>query len=153
MIESLGTPAVLIFIGAFISAAGAMWAAQRQAISEKELRQKSDEVAELNKQIALSITGGDSFAYLIPTRVAPNAAVLTLVHQGKYPLYDLHIRIVDLEKWAQHKHFSLLDVQKDEIHLSIGNVAANQARILGPMQINSDFTRWNIFFSARNGFC
>jgi len=56
MIENLGAPAVLMLIGALISAAGAIWAAQQQTISEKELRQKSDEIAELNKQIASSIT-------------------------------------------------------------------------------------------------
>lgn len=155
MIEIAGAPAVLMLVGAIISAVGALWAAQQQATSERELRQKSDEIAELNKQIALSITGGDSFAYLIPIRLGVSTSSLAIIHRGEYPLYDLTLRVVDLEKWKardRQKPISFFDMQRDEIRLDIGNVAANQARVVGPMQIDSDSLRWNIFFSARNGF-
>ena len=153
MIENLGTPAVVMLIGALISAAGAILAAQQQAISEKELRQKSDEIAELNRQIASSITGGDSFAYIVPMFL-DNSIVLSVIHQGKHPLYDLDVRIVDLFRFEKmvKQNYSWSDMQRDEIHIRIGNIAPGQANMLQPIQVHAEPIRWNIFFSARNGF-
>jgi gas vesicle protein len=63
MLRHLG-PASVIFIGVIISALGALWAARQQAKSAEALRNKSDEIAALNREIAQSIIGGDSFCYL-----------------------------------------------------------------------------------------
>lgn len=71
----MSTPAILVLIGAVLSAVGGFWAASRQqraAIAaaeqrsefERELRAKSDEIAALNRQIASSVTGGDSYPYV-----------------------------------------------------------------------------------------
>jgi hypothetical protein len=135
----------LVFLGAIVSILGAFSASSQQTANEQR-------VAELNEYIASSITGGNSFAYIGFPLVAPSTYGLTIIHQGKYPLYDLGIRIVDLAKWERKQPRSLYDLQKDEQHLNIGNLAASQASVLGPVQIDSDFTRWNIFFSARNGY-
>lgn len=135
----------LVFLGATISILGAFWASSQQTANEKR-------IAELNEEIASSITGGNSFAYITSSLVAPSTNGLVLVHQGEYPLYDLNIRIVDLARWESKQARSLLELQKDEQHLNIGNLAPSQARVLGPVQIDSDVTRWNIFFGARNGF-
>lgn len=58
-------PMVLVFVGAILSAAGAFWTAARQVQSanqraefEKALREKTDEINELNKQIAANVTVG-----------------------------------------------------------------------------------------------
>jgi hypothetical protein len=52
-------------------------------------------------------TGGESFAYLNPTFMGlstPTGDVVTvfLKHQGWYPLYDLIIRVIDIEKFHEH---------------------------------------------------
>ena len=58
----------------------------------------SGKTAEITKQIASSMTGSASFAYIIPTFFDPthNSPMLTLVHRGEYPLYDLTVRILDM---------------------------------------------------------
>lgn len=155
ILQHFASPAILILVGALISAGGAVLAAYQQSLSEKQLRQKSEEIAELNKRIAQSITGGDSFAYITPTFLmgSSKSALLTLVHQGEYPLYDLNIRIVDLDKFEKVKQrYSLQDMQKDEMHFSVSNLAPNEASFLSRVHIQSNTMRWNIFFSARNGF-
>lgn len=117
---------------------------------------KSEEITELKNQIASSITGGNSFAYIIPTFFNPthNSPMLTLVHQGEYPLYDLTVRIVDIAKFdkivGQNNSFS--EKLREEVQLSISNIAPNQARMLKTVQLDSGSLRWNLFFSARNGF-
>jgi hypothetical protein len=137
-------------------AVGGIWAAYKQTISEKALREKSEEIAELNKSIARSITGGDSFAYLLPIfqKGSYNAPLLTAVHHGDYPLYDLNARIVDLDKFEKMTahEYSFNEIQKNEQYRKIGNLAPSRSIMLGSVQINGTQLRWNIFFNARNGF-
>src|SRR5262245_49338891 len=109
--EYLSLPMILLLLGAILSAAGAFIATYKQnrekaqsaiqrAQFESELRAKSDEIAELNRTIAKSITGGDSYCYLRLANLHSQGALLNLIHQGKYPLYDISIRIVDLQNAA-----------------------------------------------------
>jgi hypothetical protein len=57
-------PAGLIFLGVLISAVGAFWAAIQQTDFERELRARSDRIAELSQDALHSVTGGDSFCYI-----------------------------------------------------------------------------------------
>jgi cell division protein FtsB len=70
------------------------------AVLNRSIAAKSDAIAELNRDIAGMVTGGDSYCYFWITRIKsrPDFAGLTLHHQGKYPLYNLKIKIVDVEK-------------------------------------------------------
>jgi cell division protein FtsB len=70
----------------------------------EEVAKISQEIAELaktnanlNKEIAGSLTGGDSFCYLmpIPSFTEADTLALNLHHFGKYPMYDVHIEIWD----------------------------------------------------------
>ena len=117
---------------------------------------KSGETAEINKQMASSLTGGASFAYIVPRFFDPthNSPMLTLVHQGEYPLYDLTVRILDMatfDKMVRHNN-SYSDKLREEVQLSISNIAPNQANMLKTVQLGRGSLRWNLFFSARNGF-
>lgn len=53
--------------------------------------------ANLNKEIAGSLTGGDSFCYLmpLPSFTEINSLAFKLNHFGKYPMYDVHITVRD----------------------------------------------------------
>jgi hypothetical protein len=85
-------PALLTFAGAIIAAAGIFWAALNNAASQKEIlrlnrqvTEKSDQIAKLNEQIVDLVTGGDSFIYLdcIPRQ---NLPFLVLIHKrGEFP--------------------------------------------------------------------
>ncbi len=154
-----GGPAVLIFIGILISAAGALWAEKQKSGSERELKQKNEEIGKLSRKIAYSVTGGDSFCYLafsLPDDGSINA-MLTAVHKGEFPLYDVSVRIVDLDKFDKHikeqAKLTLGGIQKVQTNINIGNIPALQAVTLGPWALSqSGEVRYNIFISARNGF-
>ena len=117
---------------------------------------KSEEITELKNQIASSITGSNSFAYIVPTFFDPthNSPMLTLVHRGKYPLYDLTVRILDMATFDNmaRQNNSYSDKLREEVQLSISNIAPNQASMLKTVQLGGAPLRWNLFFSARNGF-
>ena len=117
---------------------------------------KRGENAEINKQIASSITGGVSFAYIIPTFFDPthNSPMLTLVHRGEYPLYDLTVRILDMATFDNRvrQNNSYSDRLREEVQLGISNIAPNQTSMVKTVQLGTDPLRWNLYFSARNGF-
>ncbi|HEY6289833.1 MAG TPA: hypothetical protein VIW48_10325 [Nitrospiraceae bacterium] len=117
---------------------------------------KRGETTEINKPIASSVTEGASFAYIVPTFFDPthNSPMLTLVHQGAYPLYDLTARILDMATFDNmvRQNNSYSDKLREEVQLSISNIAPNQANMLKTVQLGNDPLKWNLFFSARNGF-
>jgi hypothetical protein len=116
----------------------------------------SGKTAEINKQIASSMTGSASFAYIVPTFFDPthNSPMLTLVHQGEYPLYDLTVRILDMATFDSlgRQNNSYSDKLREEVQLRISNIAPNQTSLLKTVQLDSDPLKWNLFFSARTGF-
>jgi len=63
----------------------------------QEIAELANTNANLNKEIAGSLTGGDSFCYLIPVAsfTEANTLAFNLNHSGKYPMYDVHIEIWD----------------------------------------------------------
>lgn len=68
-----------MLVGAILSAIGAVWAAQQKAHFERGMREKTEEISKLNKQLMDVIVGGDSFCYLVMGSINPqsNAALLT----------------------------------------------------------------------------
>lgn len=112
---------VLIALGTAFTIIG------QQKINDKSntlLQSKSDKIAELsqqniqlsselsktNKEIAATVTGGDSFCYLFPSPSFGklNTIDFNLQHMGKYPVYDAFIRVWDsscLEKIEYGKIF------------------------------------------------
>jgi hypothetical protein len=109
----LTLPTLLVLAGAILSAVGAFVAtvsqnqeklrsATQRAQFESELRAKSDEIASLNREIAASITGGDSFPiamYIPPIALAindPNVLSVAIRVEGKYPLFDAEFEHQDI---------------------------------------------------------
>jgi len=151
----------LMFIAALIGAAGALWAAREQTVSERELKKKNEEIVELSRQIAYSLTGGNSYCYLVFS-LHPESplARLNIVHAGQFPLYDVSVRIVDLDKFEtvvkskarSNYRLTYADLEEAQQAFTIGNVKPGQAGDLGdwPMPKSRE-ARYNVFFSARNG--
>jgi len=128
---------------------------------QKTILDLSKQNSELSLQLAHStqslygnLTGGDSFCELIIKPINATQADLTLVTHGNYPLYELSLRIVDLDLFSKVEIKTLDDMAKTQAILEIGNIQANSAKLLG--QLNSDFSKdyasFNIFYNARNGF-
>lgn len=147
MINYISTPSILIAIGSILVVIGGFWASLEQSAYKEKLSSKNEEIIGLNNQINYSITGGDSYSYLsINKSDKGNKLSTVIVHSGDYPLYDLTLRIVDLDK------FGKISGYWGEV-LNIGNLPAGMARTL---EYKIDFSnrklaRLNIFISARNG--
>ena len=153
IIDAMGGPTILVFVGALLSAVGAVWAGIDQNKNSRKLDEKNEEIARLSREIANSVTGGPTVCYLAPMGGSPN--IVTLVSSGDFPLYDVSVRIVDLELFEAKKNepFTLDSIRKNEVSLDLGGMPPKSARILGPLlQLSGETRRWNIFFSARNGF-
>jgi hypothetical protein len=59
--------------------------------------QLNSELKKINQEIAATVTGGDSFCYLSPTTsfTEMNTLLFNLSNDGKYPVYDLNIKVWD----------------------------------------------------------
>lgn len=67
-----------------------------------EIVDKSNKIEELNDFILSSVTGGDSYCYLLPMLDEMSGVDrFILKHEGKYPVYDIQIRILDKTMLAQ----------------------------------------------------
>jgi hypothetical protein len=142
----LGGPNEIILLAAVIGAAGALWAAVQAAA-------KSEEIASLHRRVAETVTGGDAWCHIVLSPTGRNDAVLTVVHQGEYPLYDVTARVVDLDEFdSQREALSFEQIAEGTFTIDIGNLAPNSASLMGHWTIPDRELRWNIFFAARNGF-
>jgi hypothetical protein len=104
-IGELWGPSGLILLAALLGAIGVFWAETRKNFAERQLREKSDKIAELNEKVAGLVTGGDSFCYFQIGSLDPatNRGILVALSSGQYPLYEVTARIVDLQKMDAKK--------------------------------------------------
>jgi hypothetical protein len=148
-------PSGLILIGAILCAFGALWTSYQQSRFERDLRLKSDEIVELQRNMIQSVIGGDSFCYITVVSINNQAdvGILTVIHQGDHPIYDINARIVDLEQIEKNgDNVNLQIMQQAESSISIGNMIPNTASAFGSFPLGSTKSKsLNIFFSARNG--
>ncbi len=156
-------PSVAIFIGLILTAVGGFSATrlqnQHQIEYEGQLRMRSDEIADLNREIAGRVTGGDGYCYFEISR-APKGddLFLVLAPHGKYPLYDVEFRLVDVQLFEQiADDIEAGDFEKlseSEIKRHIGTLPPKQARMQGRLWLPSDrdYYAYNVFMGARNGF-
>lgn len=177
-------PAALVFIGDLKDQS-----AQREKISEltngnakllsridalrddnteayKELAKKSDKIADLNRDIAGIVSGGDSYCSVAASMPdSKNRIRLIAESEGKYPVYDVTIEIVDVEKTSA----IMQKLTKEEIFdaLSEGTIETFQARTIlrlgtmGPHKMadlgaiklsDTNKQTFSIIVTARNGF-
>jgi hypothetical protein len=167
--NNIGGPAIVIFIGVVISAVGALWATMQQTASEQELRQKNEEIAKLNRKIADSITGGDSYCYFFIGRPGhkSNIVDLMLMSKGEYPLYDVSVKIDDVEKLLKlvREKQQSGDMPYDSITttnvalskaskvINVGNIGPSQFALMSGLVLPKDRDKqsYNIYITSRNG--
>jgi hypothetical protein len=167
-IDRLDGPTIVVFIGALTSAIGVLWFSAERIRSQRELRQMSEriaakneeiaaqsqEIAALNREIKDSVIGGDSFCYVVLSNLSARTALLGVIHQGQYPVYDVGIRIVDLEKYDRlGGTITLEKMAQTDTRLNVGNLGPSQTAMWLSWPLpDADQQRYNIFISARNGF-
>ncbi len=148
---------IMILFGALISAGGALWSSGERTKFERELRDRSDEIASLNREIAASVTGGESFCYLAMASLGvaeTNTAILTIVQQGEYPLYDISVNIMDLQAFRRANEAGQIEqMGQYQTNLQVGNMSSGSAMPIANWQLpDTNEQDYNIFFNARNGF-
>ncbi len=135
--------ALVAFIGGLVSAWGGVMA--------------SSEAAKLNQQVLGSISGGDSFAYLkfIFQGNDPDRPLVVVIHQGRYPLYDVSVRIVDQDKWNKigRVDSSLEALRQAEAYLQVGNLPPKRVHLPRQRWLmpNRQQVNYLVEISARNG--
>lgn len=168
---NIGTPALLSLIGALLAAIGAFVssaesnrqqnkaeAAQKLALSKSDeisqlaetIANQAEENAKLSKQIIGLTSGGESFTYLSFTKMGDYWHPVVL-HKGDFPLFEVNVRIVDLQELEAIQSPSLESVNRHffEIDsLPVGQAHIHQALRFKIENANRSF---NVFFSARNG--
>jgi hypothetical protein len=116
-------PAALSVFGALIAAIGAFFATQQQGQQqvayEKLLRQRTDEIVDLNKKLADksdniaamtqtsldAVTGGDTFCYLeLSDSLETGTVVFHVSVEGKHPLFDVTMTVTDQNAMAGVMH-------------------------------------------------
>ena len=159
---------VIVLIGAFLSALGSFLVLARQSRisegirtqveenlrrTEENLKQTHEVITRIEKTIA-HITGGDSFCYVVLANFTANTALLGVIHDGQYPLYDVDIRIHDLEKAARLSGMSISErLAQTDTKWKVGNLGPRQSIMLQGWELPAaDHQDYNIFISARNGF-
>ena len=156
MLQMLWGPSSLILIGVFLSAIGALWASQQQGEFERHLREKNEEIAQLNREVVNFVTGGKSFLYMAVSSIDPqsNMGLLTFLHSGEHPMFNVAARIVDLEEFEKLKdNISIHNFQQAATNIAIGDFAKRAAIVQGQFSLGKgDKRNFNIFFSARNGW-
>jgi len=122
---------------------------------EKNIQETLSKLEKTAVQLAGHITGGNSICYLHGPQ--PNGNIWTsllIIHQGEHPLYDVAMRIFDVDKFELHKsNLNAVPASAYEQSHVIGNLIPNHARFF-PLSLDlggNSVKKFNIFFTARNG--
>ena len=151
LIDNLGWPTVLIFLGGLLTLVGGVWSAIEKTRKENELSKNTFKIQE-------TLTSAESFCYLLPSGVEMNPLALKflLIHKGDNPIYDLNIRIALLEehealRTAKGKE-TQGDSEKIDQNLEIGNVGIDKIIIL-PKKMLPDYPKYtfDIYFEHLHG--
>lgn len=102
-----------------------------------------------------NLTGGDSFAYVAPINFDSGlgTARLAVIHQGRYPLLDLTVEVIDLDKaMAGWKKPSMeRSINEERVQIPIGNLSPSLSVSLFEINVNNHRSGFTIVMRARNG--
>lgn len=122
-----------------------------------KLLHQNDVISGLAEKSVNSVMGGTGYCYLVHYPPDDDSGTFTVVQQGEFPIYEIHVRALDMTSLnAIEKHPST-DSAKQTPELAtlfdIPSMAPGTANI-GTVHIpirHTDQQDYNIFFSARNG--
>ncbi len=140
----------VIFLSSLIAALAAFVESRDQAAFEQELRERTD-------RIVANITGGESFCYVNASNAfAPRyIGVLFAMHEGSEPLYDVSIKVLDLDAFDSLKPMgsSLLRFRQSELRFDPGTLIPQHAEMLNEAFSLGDGNSRRFFVTvvSRNG--
>ena len=113
-------------------------------------------VLDLSKKNLDAITGGDSFCYIYMS-LERNGVPLYLNHYGRNHLFEVYVRVVDLDGFDRAVKAGRLFEDQNQYQSQFGPIPSLQrgtAKPLAtypPLATDADYKRYNVFIMARNG--
>lgn len=138
---SIALVVIVVIVGAFVSAAGALMSSGERAKHERE-------IAKVSKDTLYSVTGGDSFCYVL---IAGQGWII--IQKGDYPVYDVSVRITYLRGFQREVAAGVINpLGPHTTNLTVENLRPGGSVIMGKRQPQDDIKQgYNVFISARNG--
>jgi hypothetical protein len=136
MIDKILNPFVLAALGGVIVIVATYWSSvnkqntDTEIISlQRQLQEKTEKINVLTQQQLDMITGGDSYPILSPEfDISGNFVQFTVFNEGKSPLYDVTVEIVELDKNDFPKYIKIGDI-------GIGRARENVYKVIIPDNI------------------
>lgn len=122
---------LFIIVGIILIGYGTILNAVKQSKVENDLleslranSQLDEEIASISKKSFATITGGDSYIVVMPTFLSKEREHVSLVvtSYGDYPLYDVKIEIIDIDKENQIENQFTLEEKKENPGLVVGQL-------------------------------
>lgn len=136
---------LFVLIGAAFAALGTYFNYLDQAKNQNLLNQKNEEIIRLTQNALASVTGGSNFPFLDILQRDTDQLALCVGSGDLFPLYDICVRIVDLDTAEKSQDI----IGKSVV---VGDLPANSAYPVGMLTVvGMNAVRLNVFFSARNG--
>jgi hypothetical protein len=122
-----------------------------KAKTEENVR-LSNRITDLTETAIKTVTGGDSFCYL-HIMVGEDGLYPTVLSQGRYPLYDLSLRLWDPEEWKNTPPLLGSTLSKVSTETSrLGTLPSKDYISLGRLPLPAGAEKqYAAEFSARNG--
>ena len=90
---------VCIFLSGLLVVFSGIYSGYEGQKTSKLLQSKTDKIVILSEKNVGSLTGGDSYVYLMPfIPVGSDMIQFSIVHSGEYTMYDIYINIIDKTK-------------------------------------------------------
>lgn len=108
------------------------------AALHQQLAAKSDEVASLAKQGLHTTTGGNSLCFLhLGERLSAKGPLVSILHRGEYPLYELWVNIIDLDRRSAlpRQEMTFENLFSTDIRFNAGTVPIKTAVTLGRLPL------------------
>lgn len=143
----------VVFVGAILSAVGGCsmrsHEAQFRSQFEADLKLRTD-------QLLSTVTGGDGYCTVTFLRPFGDNGQAVVVNRGAVPLYDVTVRIADLDRMPDAGLDSTTGFREfwdSQTIIKIGNMPTDHMFFLpGPWDFSGDVRRrYRMFFGARNG--
>jgi hypothetical protein len=117
----------------------------------KDRAEQNEKQAETVTEIISNSTGGDSICYLGFDTSGSNAIQAVFIQRGKYPLRNVHARIVDLQKMNRFTAQGIdggLAMQMAQLNVALGDLARKEALLKAlPLSTDDQEERsFNVFF-------
>jgi hypothetical protein len=120
---------------------------------QNRLVTKSEQVLHAQTEGMNQLLGTESFCRMYLSNFSQNDFIISVIQEGKYNVYDLKIRAVDVNESAKFETRQFADIGKYTKIYDVGSLGPKQSVPVDGPATPEPYTekRYNFFFSARSG--